>query len=213
MEIRFDAISLLYSFFISFSIAGRTVVLLHIVLLYLLCYLLSLVGRQFGGFLRAELSSNCFSRNRGVTVQRNSSRDLRTRSGKDLPFGTTTAFGPYENSMFEFNHYASGGVRATSTLVLVPSTSTSGSNRRVPPPRGLPPRTPLSGIPFVRVYSRSALFLPHEAFPHAEGRRLRIRASCGSALPSSGPTSSFLRSSMRVQYLFRGGRTCFPDRD
>ena len=60
--------------------------------------------------------------------------------------------------------------------------------------------------------SRSA-FLPYEAFPHAEERRLRICASCGSALPSSGPTSSFLSSSMRVEYLLGGGRTCFPDRD
>ena len=59
---------------------------------------------------------------------------------------------------------------------------------------------------------RSA-FLPYEAFPHAEERRLRIRGSCGSALPSSGPTSSFLSSSVRVQYLFGAGRTCFPDRD
>ena len=58
---------------------------------------------------------------------------------------------------------------------------------------------------------RSA-FLLYEAFPHAEERRLRIRASCGSALPSSGPTSSFLSSSMRVKYLLGGGRTCFPDR-
>ena len=56
-------------------------------------------------------------------------------------------------------------------------------------------------------------FLPYEAFPHAEERRQRIRVFCGSALPSSGPTSPFLSSSMRMQYLLRGGRTCFPDRD
>ena len=60
--------------------------------------------------------------------------------------------------------------------------------------------------------SRSA-FLPYEAFPHAEERRLRIRASYGSALPSSGPTSSFLSSSMRVKYLLGGGRMCFPVRE
>ena len=56
-------------------------------------------------------------------------------------------------------------------------------------------------------------FLPYEAFPHAEVRCQRIHAFCGSAFPSSGPTSSFLSSSMRVQYLLGGGRTCFPDRD
>ena len=64
-----------------------------------------------------------------------------------------------------------------------------------------------------RASPSSAAFLPYEAFPHAEERRLRIRASCGSALPSSGPTSSFLSSSMPVKYLLGGGRTCFPDRD
>ena len=56
-------------------------------------------------------------------------------------------------------------------------------------------------------------FLFYGAFPHAEVRRLRIHVSCGSALPSSGPTSSFLSSSMRVKYLLGGGRMCFPDRD
>ena len=60
--------------------------------------------------------------------------------------------------------------------------------------------------------SRSA-FLSYEAFPHAEVRRLWIRASCGSALPSSGPTSSFLSSSMRAMYMYGGGRMCFPVRD
>ena len=56
-------------------------------------------------------------------------------------------------------------------------------------------------------------FLFYEAFPHAEVRRLRIHVSCGSALPSSGPPSSFLSSSMRVKYLLGGGRICFPGRD
>ena len=37
--------------------------------------------------------------------------------------------------------------------------------------------------------------------------------SCGSALPSSGPTSSFPSSSTRVKYLLGGGRMCFPVRD
>ena len=64
--------------------------------------------------------------------------------------------------------------------MLVSSTSTSGSNRRVPPPRGSPFRSPLSGIPFVRLMA--VRFFPCEAFPHAEGR-LRIHAFCGSAFP------------------------------
>ena len=56
-------------------------------------------------------------------------------------------------------------------------------------------------------------FLVYEAFPHAEVRRLRIHVSCGSALPSSGPTSSFLSSSMCAMYMYGGGRMCFPVRD
>ena len=55
-------------------------------------------------------------------------------------------------------------------------------------------------------------FLPYEAFPHAEVRCRWIHAFCGSALPSSGPTSFLLCSSMCAQYLFGSGRTCFPDR-
>ena len=53
----------------------------------------------------------------------------------------------------------------------------------------------------------------YEASPHAEVRRLRIHVSCGSALPSSGPTSSFLSSSMRAMYMYGGGRMCFPVRE
>ena len=53
--------------------------------------------------------------------------------------GSTTAKGLYANFYFVLIHYAFGGVRAQCT-VSVPrtqlSTSTSGSNRRVPPPRG-----------------------------------------------------------------------------
>ena len=56
-------------------------------------------------------------------------------------------------------------------------------------------------------------FLFYEAFPHAEVRRLRIHVSCGSALPSSGPTSAFLSSSMCARYMYGGGRMCFPVRN
>ena len=43
--------------------------------------------------------------------------------------------------------------------------------------------------------------------------RLRIHVSCGSALPSSCPTSSFLKSPTCGNYLYGGGRMCFPVRD
>ena len=88
------------------------------------------------------------------------------------------------------------------------STSASGPNRRVPPPRGFPPRCPSRAFPASSV-SSSTLSL-YEAFPHSEVRRLW-------ALFQSGPLSllycvrwSFLRSSMRVKFFFRGRRTCFP---
>ena len=42
----------------------------------------------------------------------------------------------------------SGASGSQAQSVLVPSTSTSGSNRRVPPPRGSPPRHPSPGHPF-----------------------------------------------------------------
>ena len=61
--------------------------------------------------------------------------------------------------------------------------------------------------------SSPSAFLLYEAFPHAEERRLRIHVSCGFALPSSCPTSSFLESPMRGNYLYGGGRMCFPVRD
>ena len=142
---------------------------------------MTLVGRQFGGFLRAELSSNGSIRSRGETVSADLFVRRSTRSGKDKPFGTTTAFGPYENFMFEFDHYAFGGVRATSTFVLVSSTSTSGSNRRVPPPRGSPRRSPLLDISFVRLY-------PFGFIPPTRRFFMPRGAACGSTL-SVGPLS------------------------
>ena len=56
--------------------------------------------------------------------------------GTNATRGTTTAKGLYENFIFKHNHFAFGGVKASSTFVLGLSTSTSGSKRRVPPPRG-----------------------------------------------------------------------------
>ena len=63
--------------------------------------------------------------------------------------GTTTAKGLYANSFFELNHYVFGGVRAQALSVLVLSTSTTGSSRRVPPPRGSRLAVPAWDTPFV----------------------------------------------------------------
>ena len=62
--------------------------------------------------------------------------------------GTTTAKELYANS-FELNHYAFGSVRAQALSVLVLSTSTTGSSRRVPPPRGSRLAVPARDTPFV----------------------------------------------------------------
>ena len=91
------------------------------------------------------------------------------------------------------------------------STSTSGSNRRVPPPRGSRLASP-SRAPPSSCFS-SLVFLLYEASPHAEVRRLRIHAPVGllSLLrllrhPSCGRLSA-------CTTCFGGGRTCFPVRD
>ena len=99
--------------------------------------------------------------------------------------------------MFEFNHYALGGVRATNKHTCACTLhfdygveQACSAAARVTSSHALSRAFPSFA------FSRSALFLPYEAFPHAEGRRLRIRSP--------------LSSSLRVQFLFRSGRTCFP---
>ena len=62
--------------------------------------------------------------------------------------GSTTAKGLYANSFFVFIHNAFGGVRAQALSVFVLSTSTTGSSRRVPPPRGSRLAPLLQGLPF-----------------------------------------------------------------
>ena len=89
------------------------------------------------------------------------------------------------------------------------STSTSGSNRRVPPPRGsssqvhlghpLPPALAV-WVSLVRGVSS------HRGAPPADPRFL------WSALPSSASTSSFLWFPICARYVYRGGRMCFPVR-
>ena len=91
------------------------------------------------------------------------------------------------------------------------STSTSGSNRRVPPPRGSSSPVHL-GHPLLPPLAVWPIFL-YEVFPHAEGRCPRIHVLWGSAFPSCGSTASSLCLSIRVRYVYGGGRMCFPVRD
>ena len=90
----------------------------------------------------------------------------------------------------------------------MPSTSTTGSNRRVPPPRGLPPRHPSLGIPFYFVKRYGLLRVQGD--PHAEVRPLADPAPKRSAFPSSSSICSLSPSLMRGGHFFRGSRTCFP---
>ena len=106
--------------------------------------------------------------------------------------GTTTAEGLYANSFFELNHYAIGGVRAQALSVLVLSTSTTGSSRRVPPPRGSRLAVPARDTPFV--FLELARWLRTRRF-HAKWIRCRRPAS------GTGPLS--LRLCLRLHFCRR----------
>ena len=68
-----------------------------------------------------------------------------------------------------------------------------------------PSRTPPSSC------SSCLPFLLYEASPHAEVRRMRIHASCGSALPSPASTSSFPESRLCARCTCTGADGCvFP---
>ena len=118
---------------------------------------------------------------------------------------STTAFGPSVKFAFALFHYAVGGVGAYS--VLWSSTSISGSIWRVPPPRGCPPRSPFLRFPFGTIWQFVVLLRGVSSFRSSPPAFPFI---CGIAFPSSGRTCSLLCSPIRVCYLFRSRRTCFP---
>ena len=86
----------------------------------------------------------------------------------ELIRGSTTAKGLYANSFFVLIHYTFGGVRAQALSVFVLSTSTSGSSRRVPPPRGSRLAPLLQGLPFsvflFFVFGTRLLLIPADPF-------------------------------------------------
>ena len=92
--------------------------------------------------------------------------------------------------------------------MLVRSTSTSGSNKRIPPPRGFPPRCPSLGNPFCFVQ----LFFGFSVRGDTSCRSSPPAGpfSTGSALPSSLAISSLLRPPIRGVYFLRGRRMCLP---
>ena len=121
--------------------------------------------------------------------------------------GTTTAEGLYANSVFVLNHDAFGSVRAASTFVLGPSTSTSGSNRRVPPPRGFL----LAAHPWAFPSGSSCRSLVPLTRRHLMPRfAARGPLSAGSALPSSLGISFLSSSPIRGVFGFHGRRMSFP---
>ena len=91
--------------------------------------------------------------------------------------------------------------------MLVLSTSTTGSSRRVPPPRGSRLAVPARDNPFVFSCLPAGYIQGVSmsgGFAAAGPSLVRVR------FPSSLPTSSFLPASTRGGYVFQGVRTCFP---
>ena len=88
------------------------------------------------------------------------------------------------------------------------STSASGPFRRVPPPRGFPPRCPSRAFPSSSGSSLS--FCLYEALPHSEVRRRWTLVQERSTLPSLLCTWTFFRSPMRVMEWLPGQTDVFP---
>ena len=72
----------------------------------------------------------------------------------------------------------------------------------------VPPRSPCPGHPLR--FPLGCPLLTYEAFPRPVDSLPPTRFWYGSASPTSLPTSSLLRASMRGGYVFQGVRTCFP---
>ena len=108
--------------------------------------LTSAKSRPHVQLIRAELPSKGSSEPLSESLSKLSSHQI---PHSPVPEGTTTAKGLYANFFFVLNHYAFGGVRAQALSVLVLSTSTTGSSRRVPPPRGSRLAVPARGSLFV----------------------------------------------------------------
>ena len=135
--------------------------------------------------IRAEPSSNGSSEPLSESLSKLSSHQI---PHSPVPEGTTTAKGLYANFFFVLIHYAFGGVGAgcvSSHSALhfdfgVEQACSAAARVLLASPSRTPPSSASSCLAF---------FL-YEAFPHAEGRCPRIHVFCGSALPSSGSTSS-----------------------
>ena len=179
------------------------------VLVLLTLGLTSAKSHSHAQLIRAELSSNGSSEPRSESFSKLSSHQIPRCLDIE---GTTTAKGLYANLFYVLTHYAFGGVSALCVLPRTQhSTSTSGSNRRVPPPRGSSSPAPL-GHPLLPALALRLFSLTR--------RILTPRcAACGSTF-SVGPLSLLLV--LRLRHCARlcarctcpgGGRMCFPVRD
>ena len=197
-----------YTYFISFTL----LVVLWFSFTWSFCsslfYLKTLVGMQFGRFLRTGLSSKSSVRSRVGTVSIELFARLATRSERVFPFGTTTAFGPYVNSFSEFTHYAFGGVCATSALRTLALHFGFGAEQACSAAARVTSSLPISGVSLRRqLVLRLASFMRRCSTPRF--------AACG-------PSSGVVRSPFFTAYMFLaalsytrwvlllGRRTCFP---
>ena len=123
---------------------------------------------------------------------------------------STTATEQSVKSVYAFIHYAFGGVSATRAFALWCSTSASGPTRRVPPPRGSPPRCPSRAFP-------SSLASSPPLFPLRGVTSFRGASPVGpfpewSTFPSFFVYVVFLCGPLCAVIVFILGarRTCFP---
>ena len=143
---------ILYSVVAEFTSSFVSVMLhlsyfLHFAVCFLVfLYLSRFVGMQFGRFLRAGLSSNGSSEPLSDSLSKLSSHQIPRCLVSE---GTTTAKGLYGNSFFDFNHYAFGGVCATSALCALALHFGFGAEQACSAAARVTSSLPISGLPFV----------------------------------------------------------------
>ena len=116
--------------------------------LYLTISTTHFVGRQFGRFLRAGLSSNGSSESYSDSLSKLSSHQIPRCLDSE---GTTTAKGLYVKSLFVFSHYAFRGVCALSALCTLAHHFGFGAELACSAAARVTSSLPISGLPFVLV--------------------------------------------------------------
>ena len=138
----------------------------------------------------------------------NSPRDLQPGLRGFFPFGTTTVFGPYGNSFFEFTHYAFGGGCATSAIRTLALHFGFGAEQVCSAAARVTSSLPISGVPFNDGFFSAWLLL--RGVSSLRGSLPVDHPLVWSTRPSSLRTCSLRHSPMRGGHFFWGRRTCFP---